>query len=108
MVLTVNMLLVNLTPNSAQFERTLMENVIIWSMSELVMDLAYFIVCIIMYKKFWFDRVEKISAELSSIYRMFRKWVSTTYPFLIVGVLGVAFLGFYVLFFVVIRVSAPK
>jgi hypothetical protein len=47
-------LLIRLTSNSQKFDDTLIRNVFFWSMSELIMDIGYFVWCIIIYKRLYF------------------------------------------------------
>jgi hypothetical protein len=107
MLLTANFLLVRLTTNSMKFNDRLIRNVFLWTMSELVMDLVYFVGCVILFKKIYFNKTIRLAPHLTFINWMFKNWVMKMYPLLVIGVIGVATLGFYVLFFVVLRVSAP-
>ena len=107
MILSVNILLERFSRNIKKFPSKLVRNVTVWTMSELAMDLVYLLVCVVHYKKYWFTNVKGVDSAQTSLYQIFKNWVGQMYPFLFIGVLGVAFLSFYVVFFVVIKVSSP-
>lgn len=99
LLLTINFLLRMIKNNSPKLPYTLVNNVAIWTASELVIDLFFFFLCLTLYQKWWF--MEKIG----EIRKEYNNWMKKIKEFLFIGVIGVGFLVFYILFFVVLKVG---
>lgn len=95
LIFTMNLVIVNFKSDSRTLSKSLVTNVIIWTLSELLMDLVFFFVCLTLFQKWWFRY-----KEARYIKNEYLSWMKNVKLFLFIGVIGVAFLTFYIVFFV--------
>jgi hypothetical protein len=96
LILTINFILRMIKSEVPKLPSRLVTNVAIWTASELVIDVFVLFLAMNLYKNWWF--VEKVGI----IKKEWNEWMGKVKEFLFIGVAGVAFLVFYILFFVVL------
>ena len=101
-VLVTNWIFNQAIRNSHKFKKSLFGDVVSWSLIELAVDLVFFVWCLVLYQKYWFggDTAERISYVFSSL-------IKQVCGIWIITLIAVGFLGYYILFFVVLKVSFP-
>ena len=96
LILTINFVIQMIKWDAPKLPSSLVNNVAIWTASELVVDLVFLFFCIKLYSDYWFKNKPGV------IKTEFRDWLDKVKEFLVIGVVGVALLVFYILFFVVL------